>query len=150
MKHSIQSAHYRCTCSSFLFTYISDAEQATGEIIIGNNLMFKMCSACQCCSFLNLVKLKSTKIWAIESDSLCYVRIRQATFHCQFFFQDDSQKMEHLRSSRWSLRRETVIPTGCPKKQALRNSCELLRQRKELHASLGNCMQAHVTACKLM
>ena len=35
-------------------------------------------------------------------------------------------------------------------KQALRNSCELLRQRKELHASLCNCMQAYVTVCKLM
>ena len=34
-------------------------------------------------------------------------------------------------------------------KQALRNSCELLRQRRELHASLCNCMQAYVTACKL-
>ena len=32
------------------------------------------------------------------------------------------------------------------KKQALRNSCELLRQRKELHASSLNCMQAHGTA----
>ena len=31
-------------------------------------------------------------------------------------------------------------------KQALRNSCELLRRRKELHASSGNFMQAHVTA----
>ena len=29
------------------------------------------------------------------------------------------------------------------KKQALRNSCELLRQRMELHASSCNCMQAH-------
>ena len=27
-------------------------------------------------------------------------------------------------------------------KQALRNSCELLRQRKEMHTSLWNCMQA--------
>ena len=35
-------------------------------------------------------------------------------------------------------------------KQALRNSCELLRQRKELHINSWNCMQAHVTACKLM
>ena len=55
-------------------------------------------------------------------------------------------------------------------KQALQNSCELLRQRKELHtsswnymrgqeiawklmhlhASLPNCMQAYVTACKLI
>ena len=35
-------------------------------------------------------------------------------------------------------------------KQALRNSCELLRRRKELHARSGNCMQAQVTACKLM
>ena len=34
-------------------------------------------------------------------------------------------------------------------KQALRNSCELLRQRKELHARSWNCMQAHGTACKL-
>ena len=36
------------------------------------------------------------------------------------------------------------------KKQALRNSCELLRQRKELQASSCNCMQAYETACKLM
>ena len=54
-------------------------------------------------------------------------------------------------------------------KQALRNSCELLRRRRncikahdcmqahgtsckliELHASSGNCMQAYVIACKLM
>ena len=47
--------------------------------------------------------------------------------------------------------------------QALRNSCELLRQRKELHtnnetscklmemrASSWKCVQAHETACKLM
>ena len=34
--------------------------------------------------------------------------------------------------------------------QALQNSCELLRQRRELHASSWNCMQAYVTACKLM
>ena len=34
--------------------------------------------------------------------------------------------------------------------QALRNSCELLRQRKELHASSRNCMQAHGTSCKLI
>ena len=34
------------TCNSILFAYISDAEQETGKIIIGNNLMFKMCSAC--------------------------------------------------------------------------------------------------------
>ena len=33
--------------------------------------------------------------------------------------------------------------------QALRNSCELLRQRKELYTSSWNCMQAHVTSCKL-
>ena len=33
--------------------------------------------------------------------------------------------------------------------QALRNSCELLRRRKELHVSLCNCMQTYVTACKL-
>ena len=33
--------------------------------------------------------------------------------------------------------------------QALRNSCELLR-RKELHVCLCNCMQAYVTACKLV
>ena len=39
---------------------------------------------------------------------------------------------------------------GIPRKQALRNSCELLRQRKELHTSSGNCIQAHGTACKLM
>ena len=35
----------------------------------------------------------------------------------------------------------------------LRNSCELLRQRKELHTSSFNCMQAHETqgtACKLV
>ena len=30
-------------------------------------------------------------------------------------------------------------------KQALRNSCELLRQRKELHASSWTFMQAHVS-----
>ena len=35
-------------------------------------------------------------------------------------------------------------------KQALRNSCELLIQRKELHASSCNCMQGHRTACKVM
>ena len=35
-------------------------------------------------------------------------------------------------------------------KQALRNSCELLRRRKELHARSGNCMQGRVTVCKLM
>ena len=35
-------------------------------------------------------------------------------------------------------------------KQALRNSCELLRQRKELHTSSWNCMQAHGTSCKLI
>jgi len=35
-------------------------------------------------------------------------------------------------------------------KQALRNSCELLRQRKELHTNSWNCMQAYVIACKLM
>ena len=35
-------------------------------------------------------------------------------------------------------------------KQALRNSCELLRQRKELYASSFNFMKVHVTACKLM
>ena len=29
------------------------------------------------------------------------------------------------------------------KKQALRNSCELLRQRKELHASSWNFIKAH-------
>ena len=34
-------------------------------------------------------------------------------------------------------------------KQALRNSCKLLRQRKELHTSSLNCMQAHGTSCKL-
>ena len=65
------------TCIPILFAYISDAEQVTGEIIIGNNLMFKMCSACQCPSFLNLVKRKNTKIWTIETDPLCYVRKRQ-------------------------------------------------------------------------
>ena len=32
-----------------------------------------------------------------------------------------------------------------PVKQALRNSCELLRQRKELHASSWTFMQAHVS-----
>ena len=36
------------------------------------------------------------------------------------------------------------------RKQALRDSCELLRQRKEVHASLCNCMQVYVIACKLM
>ena len=35
-------------------------------------------------------------------------------------------------------------------KQALLNSCELLRQRKELHERSWNCMQAHGTSCKLM
>ena len=35
-------------------------------------------------------------------------------------------------------------------KQALRNSCELLRQRKELDVSSCNCMQARGTACKLI
>ena len=35
------------------------------------------------------------------------------------------------------------------KQQALRNSCELLRQRKELHTNSWNCMQAHGTSCKL-
>ena len=48
-------------------------------------------------------------------------------------------------------------------KQALRNSCELLRRRKELHAThvtackvielharSWNCMQAHVNAYKLL
>ena len=81
------------TCNSILFAYISDAEQVTGKIIIGNNLMFKMCSACQCPSFLNLVKRKNTKIWTIETDPLCYVRKRQEiTFKevenytkCQFY-----------------------------------------------------------------
>ena len=34
--------------------------------------------------------------------------------------------------------------------QALQSSCELRRQRKELHASLCNCMQAQGIACKLM
>ena len=34
------------------------------------------------------------------------------------------------------------------KKQALQNSCELLRQRKELHTSSCNRMQAHGTECK--
>ena len=33
--------------------------------------------------------------------------------------------------------------------QALRNSCELLRRRKELYASSCNCMQAYITVCKL-
>ena len=31
------------------------------------------------------------------------------------------------------------------RKQALRNSCEQLRQRKELHTSSWNCIQAHGT-----
>ena len=31
--------------------------------------------------------------------------------------------------------------------QALRNSYELLRHRKELHTSSCNCMQAHETSC---
>ena len=35
-------------------------------------------------------------------------------------------------------------------KQALRNSCELLRQGKEPHTSSFNCMQAHETVCKLI
>ena len=39
---------------------------------------------------------------------------------------------------------------GAENQQALQNSCELLRQRRELHASSWNCMQAYVTACKLM
>ena len=33
------------------------------------------------------------------------------------------------------------VPDGIKNKQALRNSCELLRQRKELHASSWNCMK---------
>ena len=36
------------------------------------------------------------------------------------------------------------------KQQALRNSCELLRQRKELHTNSWNCMQDQGTACKIM
>ena len=62
-----------------------------------------------------------------------------------------------------------ILQSVFQQKQALRNSCELLRQRKELHtsswnmqvnetackliklnASLHNCMKAFVTACKLM
>ena len=35
-------------------------------------------------------------------------------------------------------------------KQALRNSCELLRRRKELHTSSWNCTQAHKTSFKVM
>ena len=36
-------------------------------------------------------------------------------------------------------------------KQALRSSCELLRQRNmELYVISWNCMQAYVTACKFM
>ena len=35
-------------------------------------------------------------------------------------------------------------------KQALRNSCELLRLRKELHTFSWNCMQVHGTSCKLI
>ena len=87
------------TCISILFAYISvsDAEQVTGEIIIGNNLMFKMCSACQCCSFLNLVKLKSTKIWAIKSDSVCYVRIRQAN-NCQALVRSPKSQSQDQRT----------------------------------------------------
>ena len=41
-------------------------------------------------------------------------------------------------------------PSRGPHQQALRNSCELLRQRKELHTSSWNCIQAYGTACKLL
>ena len=49
----------------------------------------------------------------------------------------------------------TLLQFAPTAKQALRNSCELLRQRKELHASSCNCMQGHsiqayVAAGKLM
>ena len=46
-------------------------------------------------------------------------------------------------------RKFIITAAHCEFKQALRNSCELLRRRKELYASSGNCIQAHVTACKL-
>ena len=38
----------------------------------------------------------------------------------------------------------------CMLQQALQNSCELLRHRKELHTSSCNCMQAHETSCTFM
>ena len=53
----------------------------------------------------------------------------------------DTQK--HIPSSR-----APVGAKNANSKQALRNSCELLRQIKELHTSSWNCIQAHGTACK--
>ena len=37
----------------------------------------------------------------------------------------------------------SVLRAYCVEQQALQNSCELLRQRKEVHASLCNYIQAH-------
>ena len=65
-----------------------------------------------------------------------------------------------LGSLQWSLLLSAPSPSTTPlcgwwvesdtRKKALWNSCEMLRQRKEMRTSPCNCIQAYVTACKLM
>ena len=55
-----------------------------------------------------------------------------------------------IRGQAWVVNVLQKSPWPLHYKQALRNSCELLRQRKELHTSSWNCMQAHGTSCKLI
>ena len=64
------------------------------------------------------------------------------------FFVKRAKTERYKKSAIVSMQR--LLNMEASKQQALRNSCELLRRRNELHASSCNCMQAYVTACKLM
>ena len=62
----------------------------------------------------------------------------------------DPGRREVRSASQWVFVVRSLISAGTIQiKQALRNSCELLRQWKELHTSSWNCMQAHGTSSKL-
>ena len=69
-------------------------------------------------------------------------------FHAKLLTQGD--KLEKLTFIEYLELELSCFLHSSANKQALRTACELLRRIKELHASSCNCMQAYVTACKLM
>ena len=102
---------------------------------LGGLLLFNYCQAPQSRSIPGPLLVNS---WSILSHSNNHPPNHQRSKHFWFTITYKGKNTHSLQTDPPSF------------EQALQNSCELLRQRKELHTSSWNCMQVHETACKLM